>query len=370
MRRTALFAAAFCLLLFCTILNAQQFPKPAISGTAASRPPTIHLDVVVKDSSGTAVSGLPKQYFTVLDNGQPQKLVSFMQVDTKDNPSAVHVLIVMDMINLGYNSVTWGREQLAEYLKQEGGSLHYRTSIAAMTEDGLKMMSGSTTDASVLQTEFNKIPSQRRMVEQSAGWQGMTQLLTQSLEQFTQILAIEKTRPGRKMMLFISPGWPMLGWVGSEEDLNQRRWVFDIDVDLTDTIVDARTAIYRLDPFEVGGHHDGDHDPFYYQDFLKPMTKPSDATYPYLGLGVFAIHSGGQVLLTGKDVAGEINSAMRDAGTYYELTYATPPAGGPNKFHAIDVRVNQPGAIARTIAGYYADPQSVEQQAKKKKKKH
>ena len=367
MRRFPAIAFCFSLLPFSVLLSAQQFPKPSISGTPASQPKTIHLDVLVKDSSGAPVSAIPEQFFTVLDNGQPQKLLSFKQVDSKNNPSAVHVLIVMDMINPGVNSVTWGREQLSEYLKQEGGALRHRTSIAAMTEDGLKMMSGSTTDGSVLQAEFAKIPTQRRLVEQSGGWQGLEQLLTQSLEQFSQILFIEKARPGRKLVLLISSGWPMLGWVGSEQDMKQRQWVFNVDVDTTDTIRDARTVIYRLDPFELGGHHDGDHDPFYYQDFLKPMTKPGDATYPYLGLGVFAIHSGGKVMVTGKDLAGEINSTMRDAGTYYELTYAAPPAGAPNQYHATSVRVNQPGAIVQTLSGYYADPRGVGPQPKPKK---
>lgn len=367
MRQFSLILESACLLFFCSILSAQHNPSANVPGTSTDQPQTIHLDVLVKDPSGKQLRGLPEQAFTVFDDEQPQKLIGFKQVDTRDDPGAVHVLIVMDMINPGYNSITWGREQLSEYLKQEGSSLHNRTTIAAITEDGLKMMSGSTTDGGVLQTEFSKIPTQRRLVTEAAGPDGDLQLLSQSLEQFTQILAIEKARPGRKLVVFISPGWPNLGWVGSEQDLKQRQWVFNINVGITDTIRDARMAIYRIDPFELGGHHSGDHDPFYYKDFLKPVRKPGDATYPYLGLGVLAIHSGGQVLVTGKDITGELNDVLHDAGSYYELTYAAPPAGGPNKYHAISVRVDQPGTDVQSLAGYYADPQSVGPEPKAKK---
>ncbi len=366
MRAVDVVAASFFLISSSINLTAQATPSPDAAG-AASQPQTVHLDVLVKDKADMPVAGLSQQAFTVLDNGQPQKLVSFTPVSTRNDPSAVSVLIVIDMINPGYDSVTWGREQLSEYLKQEGGALRHRTSIAAMTQDGLRMMAGSTTDGNALQTEFQKIATDLRPVTQQSGWQALEQLLQQSLQQFTQILAIEQTRPGRKLVLIISPGWPMLGWWGSQQDLHSVQQDFNVIVAMTNAIRDTRTTIYRLDPYEIGGVHAGPQDPFYYKDFLDPVTDPKKATFPYLGLGVFAVHSGGRVLVTGHDVAGEINAVLRDAGHFYELTYAAPPAGAPNQYRAISVRVNQPDATAQTISGYYANPQLIGPQAKAKK---
>lgn len=367
MRRIALLFGSVSLLSFCAVMSAQPYPNPQVHPGTANQPQTIHLDVLVKDQTGMPIDGIPQPFFKVLDNGQPQKLLSFKQVDPKDDPSAVHVLIVMDMINPGYDSVTWGREQLAEYLRQEGGSLRHRTSIAAMTEDGLQVMNGSTTDGNVLRAQLANMSAHLRLVDQDDGWTGLEQLFNQSIQQFAQILSIEQARPGRKLVLFISSGWPALGWWGSEEDLHAVQVDFDLIVGLTNTIRDARTAIYRLDPFELGGEHSGDHSTFYYQDFLKPVTNPKKATYPCMELGVFAVHSGGRVMVTGKDITGELNNAKRDGGAYYELTYATPPAGGPNEYHPIKVQVNQPGTFVQTIAGYYADPQAVGLKAKKKR---
>jgi VWFA-related protein len=371
MRRFHPVAVLICLLAACAFLTAQQAPSPAADPAGAQaaaagsdQPQRIHLDVLVKDHSGQPLRGLTAQDFTVLDSGQPQKLATFNPVNTKDHPEAVHVLIVIDMINIGFDHVAWAREQLGEYLKQEGGSLSHPTSIAALTENGLRMMSGSTTDGNVLQAEFQKMGTDLRAVNRSAGWAGLDELMQTSLQQFSQILAVEQTRPGRKLLLFISPGWPMLAGQGSEEDLAAAQWVFNVEVRLTDAIRDARTAIYGLTPLDLGAR--GAHNPFYYQSFLKPVSNVKQAEYPFLGLGVFAIHSGGRVMVTGRSVTGEINDALHDAGSYYEISYDAPPAGGPDQYHAINVRVNQPGATVQTLTGYYADPQDVGPKAKEK----
>ncbi len=367
MRPVALVAASFCLFASSIALTAQSAASSNTTAGSSTQSHIMHLDVLVKNQAGMPVAGVAPQAFTVLDNGQPQKLLSVTPVATRNDPSAVSVLIVLDMINPGYDSVTWGREQLGEYLQKEGGTLRHRTAIAAMTQDGLEMMSGSTTDGNALQAELQKLATDLRPVTQQSGWQALEQLLQQSIQQFTQILAIEQTRPGRKLVLIISPGWPMLGWWGSQQDLHSVQQDFNILVAMTNAIRDSRTVIYRLDPYEIGGEHAGPQDPFYYKDFLKPITDPKQATFPYLGLGVFAIHSGGRVLVTGHDVAGEINSVLPDAGHYYELTYAAPPAGKPNQYHAISVSVNQPGTTAQTVSGYYADPQLIGPQTSTKK---
>lgn len=83
---------------------------------------------------------------------------------------------------------------------------------------------------------------------------------------------------------------------------------------------------------------------------------------------MFATHSGGRVLVTGHSIVNEINDAMRDAGSYYELTYEAPAADGPNEYHDVNVRVNQPGAIVQTLSGYYADPQNTGPEPKPRKK--
>ena len=60
------------------------------------------LDVVVTDKSGKPVAGLEQRDFTLLDNKQPQKIVSFQAVEggtaTADPP--VEVILLVDQSTL------------------------------------------------------------------------------------------------------------------------------------------------------------------------------------------------------------------------------------------------------------------------------
>ncbi len=341
----------FCLVSFCGFASGQP---SLVTPAAASQPQTIHLNVLVKDKPGQGVRGLSEQAFTVMDNGQAQKLAGFKAVDIEADPGAVEILIVVDMINIGMNTVAWEREQVGEYLKQDAGKLAHPTSIAVLDERGLRMMNGSSTDGGAIQAAFEQFSTGMRPINRTGGWAAMEEMLEMSLEQFSQILTVEEARPGRKLVLYIGSGWPTLNTEGQQVSGQEAQQVFNALVKLTDSIRDSGCAIYELNPYQLG-----ERNPFLYQSYLKPVTRPSRAEYANLSLGVVATHSGGRVLINGHDIAGEINDALRDAGSYYELTYDAPAADGANEYHAIDVRVNVPGVKAQTLAGYYADPQNV-----------
>ena len=75
-------------------------PPPDLASPTNRR---ITLDIVVTHHSGKPVHGLQQQDFTLLDNKQPQKLVRFRALENKASP--VHVIIMVDMINTGFDAV-------------------------------------------------------------------------------------------------------------------------------------------------------------------------------------------------------------------------------------------------------------------------
>jgi VWFA-related protein len=353
-------SAMRCLAAFAAFAAAGALPMNAqlASGAAPTdpaKPNLITLDVFVADSLGHPVHGLEQQDFTLLDNGQPRQLVNFRAVDPSSDPNAVRVLLVVDMMNSAINSVARQREQIGEFLNQDGGKLGYPMSLAILTETGVKMMNGYSQDGHALLDAFQKADSELRPIGRSAGFYGDAERLQESLTGLEQIVTFEAKQPGRKLVFLIGPGWPLLPNAGIQESDRQRAWVFNTLVQLSNSMREAHMVLYSLDPFGLGSTQ-GNSNPFYYQSYRKPVTKVDQAEYPYLAQQVLAEHSGGRALIAANDTLGNINAALRDAGGYYELTFEAPAADRSNEYHKLEVRVDKPKVQVHTNAGYYAKP--------------
>ena len=309
----------------------------------------IAIDVEVTDKSGRPISGLEAGDFSVFDNNRPQKLLDFHAIDADHPPATpVHVLIIVDAVNADARLVQSAREGLSEFLKQNRGKLDYPTSIAIFTDSGFKLAPGPTQDGNALLASLNSAQSELRVIGRSAGVYGAAERWQQSFDLISDLSNDEATHAGRKLLLFISPGWPMLSQAGSYADMKYRTWIFDDIVGISNQLRQACVSLYSLDPTSFGSN-----DSFSYESFLKGVTKITEAQYPDLAVQVMAAHSGGQVILGGNDVKGEINTALRDATAYYNLSFEPAPASLTTRYHAIRVKVDKPGIKVRTTAGYY-----------------
>jgi VWFA-related protein len=126
-------------------------------------------------------------------------------------------------------------------------------------------------------------------------------------------------------------------------------------VGLSDALRRARITLYSIDPLgtaDAGGLRTS-----YYEQFLKGVKKPSQVQIGNLGLQVLAHQSGGRVLNSSNDVAGEIAKCIVDANAYYVVSFDGPAGDGPSDYHALDMKVDKAGLTARTRSGYYAQPQ-------------
>ena len=326
-------------------------------GDAATPGNHVSINVVVTDKKGQPIHGLQASDFTVLDSKQPQKLLGFRVADTEalqQNP--VHVVIVIDMINTGLTVVAREREQLDEFLKQNSGELANPTAIATFAERGAKVGQGFTRDGKALNAMFEKQQGELRIEGRNTGFYGAADRLRMSLTQLDQLISFEARIPGRKLILVVSPGWPLLPWAGEEADTKQRTQVFNSIVGLTNRLAESHITLYCIYPFELGRNT-----PFYYQTYLKGVSAPKDAEYADLSLQVLAEHSGGQVFISGPIILGALNSAIADASASYELTFDAAPGDRVNEYHPIDVRVDRPNVVVRTTKGYYARAQTLGQ---------
>jgi VWFA-related protein len=329
-------------------------PSPVANASTAADP--ISIDIEITDKLGHHVSGLKPEDITLLDNQQPHKFIDFREVDTRNSAAdPVHIVIVIDMINTGFDVVARERQQLEEFLRQDGGRLAHPTSIAMLTEKGLQIDKTSTTDGNALLASLDLSKFGLRMTGRAAGFWGAVDRMHWSLAQLGQLAAYEGTQPGRKLLFFISPGWPMFP---SGEDMateKQLNWIFNSVVEISNGLREAQVVLYTIDPFELGKTN-----PYYYKIYLKGVRDAHNAKFANLSLQVLAVHSGGTVQAMGTDIKGEINNALRDANGYYTLTFADPTPGRANEYHELSLRVDKPDTIVRTTTGYYANTQHLQ----------
>ena len=70
------------------------------------------------DASGKPVSGLQGSDFTLLDNHQPQQIVSFQEVEGRTAKPPVHVIFMLDDLNNSFQDFAYQRRAVEKYLDQ------------------------------------------------------------------------------------------------------------------------------------------------------------------------------------------------------------------------------------------------------------
>jgi VWFA-related protein len=319
----------------------------------APDPNRIVLDVVVTLKSGPAIGGLAQTDFTVFDDGQPQQLSSFRAVTSREAPVAT--LVIIDALNETVTKVAYARQELGKFLRSENGALEHPMQLAVLNDSGLQLIGAPSMDGKALAEGLDRAQTQLRQEKRSTGIYGAQERDTISIQALNSLGRGEVGRPGRKMVIMLSPGWALLS--GPEvmlEPKAQRKIVHDA-AQVNYALRLARITLYVVDP--LGTDDAGSHS-YYYRTFLKGLTKTSDASYGNLGLQVMAEQSGGLVLTESNDIAGEIRQCLEDAGNYYELAYNLPPADAKAKpdspvWHKVDVKMAAKDDAARTRLGYY-----------------
>ena len=345
---------------------AQQPSTPPPIGQTQVRPASspgdpnrLVLDVVVTDKSGKAVPGLEAKDFTVLDNGRPQSVLSFRAIRrmaanvtaAEDSPK---VIVLVDEVNTNFDRVSYERDQIKKFLLQNGGALAYPTSLAFFTDTKTEIQNTTSRDGHALTVIFDEHMTALRTSRRSQGFYGAVERWQLSLTAMRSLAANGTQTPGRKIVVWISPGWPLLSGAGVQVGRNEQANIFATVTALSNLLRDARMTVYSVDP--VGADAGARSERFYYKEFLKPVLEAKKAEPGALALQVLATHSGGLVLSASNDITAQIDQCVADADVYYTLTIETAPAERPDEYHAIDVKVAPPGLAARTRNGYYGQP--------------
>ena len=303
-------------------------PPPSAAATSPAQvvDRRVSLDVVVTDKSGKPVSGLQQQDFTLLDDNQPQKILSFRESDlaTNETSEAVQVILLVDAVNTSFHNVSYERQQIEKFLQENGGRLPLPTSLFIMT-DAYQGQTAVTRDGNALVDALNSNQSGLRTIGRSQGFYGAQDRIQISLNTLEKFAAQLSTQPGRKLLIWMSPGWPLLSGPNVELSEKDEKWLFQNVVNFSTELREAGVTLYSVDP--VGVADAGSFQTFFYESFLKGVTSANKVQNGNLGLQVLAVQSGGRVLNSGNDMTKLLATCEADAKVFYTLSFDSARRG-------------------------------------------
>jgi VWFA-related protein len=305
---------------------------------------SIRLDVAVTDVQGRPVTGLQAKDFMLLDDDQPTALVSFHAWDrTQDAPT--EVILVIDRVNLEPVQVTAANREVERFLRANDGHLPQPVMIYWLTTDGLTRSEQPSIDGNQLATE----------VEHGDGpdmvWQerhrnpgalpGGKWVFGFSLTALGSITIEARRRPGRKLLLWIGPGWPVKneGKVTLAEIMERMTRMCEARIEL------SSVTVWPYPKSE-----------FAYEDNLEPPPVGKDGVSYNLMVQVQAKQSGGRVMNAASVLENAIEQTIQGANDFYTMTFDPPRAKGVDEYHALKVKVDRPDATVRTRTGYFDEP--------------
>ena len=332
-------------LLYTVTVSAQQPSAPTqLSGK-------IYLDVVVTPKSGPPVSGLQQQDFTLLDNKVPRTIASFQALGGSQGP--IEVILVIDAVNTGVEHVDYERQAIEKFLHANEGHLAYPTALAVFEDTGTQLQNDFSQDGNALSASLDQYVIGLRTIRRSAGFYGAAERFQLSLQALHQLAVREGSRPGRKIILWVSPGWPLLSGPEVQLDPKEQQQIFAEIVSVSTQLLQGRITLYSIDP--LGTADFGDR-AFFWEAFVKGISKPEQVDIGDLALQVVAVQSGGLALNSSNDIPALLQKCLDDAGAYYELSFDPPLGDQPHEYHHLEVKVTKPGLTARTRQGYYSQP--------------
>jgi VWFA-related protein len=347
-------ALLFASVLLAAAASAQiDAPSKSLIPTTHVANDEIHLDVVVTPKSGPPLTGLQQQDFTVLDNKKEQPISSFKAVRGRD--ADVHIVLVVDDVNTGVEHVAFERSELDKFLKMDEGHLAHPIALAFLTDEGLQLRDSFSTDGNALRASLDKTSVGLHSILRSGGIYSAEERFEVSLKALYELANREAALPGRKFLIWLSPGWPVLSGPGVQQQLDtkQREQIFHDIISFSNLLRSAHITLYSVDPL---GAADFGTRAFWWQEYVGGVNKPDDANLGNLALQVLAVQSGGMALTVSNDVTAEVQKCVNDAETYYELSFAPPLDQKPNELNKVQVRVNKPRVDVRARQVYYWQP--------------
>jgi len=334
-----------------SLLCAQQ--TNAVVGDAPQG--LIQLDVTVTGASGKPVSGLLSGDFTLLDNGHPQPILSFHASGPTHPRSSppVEVILLIDTLQVPHDLASREREEVERFLRQNAGRLAQPLALYELDDSGLSLVAQPARDGNAMAEDIAHSRQLSRIRESVGPTEFEDSPSLSALKALGAIATAERQKPGRKILIWVGPGWGIGSGAYREENIGSedlRHSLFSRIVWFSTLLRVARVTLYSFSVGEVDPRAQ------LYLNDLHGTESARQASSIDLNRKVLAIQSGGRVLPPANDLARQIDDCIRESSSFYTISFNPPPAEHPDEYHSLKLDLNAPGLTPRTTTGYYDQP--------------
>lgn len=334
------------------------------------------LDVVVLDKQDKPVRGLDRSQFTVTEDKLPQTVRSFEAHDPEEHSSDKPIhgtaelrklggtrpadIVVFDELNSKFEEMSYAREMMERYLKRQPETLPVPMQMVAAGDAKFVVLKDYTQSRQeLLDALHTHLPQYPWQMMRNQGGNGALERMAQTLGILDQIADASSGTAGRKNVVWLGTGYPAFNTTEMGEE-DQAKILPAIKT-VTARMMASRITLYVVDPTGVhgvtqddGSNADGDPTAEVSSTLMGPFNGPMDFTS-------FSAATGGAVFSERNDLDHEMDEGLREAATYYTLTYTpTSTSDADAKYRNIRVLMKDKSLHAVTRNGYFPGPQQVE----------
>jgi len=362
------------------------------------------VDVVATDSAGLPIRGLTQSDFTILEDGQPQTIRHFEEVESHWNsparylpentytsqqppaPSPAVNILLLDLENeapidssdpkqLSRSTAMQSRVKKAAMQAMLNMPEGTRIAVLAMTTS-LRIVQSVTSDRNLLTAAINAIPYDTNgngdgaKANLSSGWEGDKLMKVPEskgtgkqsddstgsngnnsciqsdernrsvLESLDRIASDSAAIHGRKNLIWFTVGIPSI------TDPSQRASCLpDYSLGLSHSynlLTAAQVSIYPIDAAGI---------------IVNQSSRGLSSNFEAARLSeeMVAEATGGVAYSGTNDISTAVSKALENGASYYSIAYTPPSVKYDGAYHKIDIKVDQPGVQLTFRKGYYAD---------------
>jgi VWFA-related protein len=303
--------------------------------------------VVVKDKKGKYVAGLAKDAFQLEENGKPQALSLFEEVQAPsesssspavadrgysnlpfDNANQLRLtILVLDLLNTNPLQREDGRGDFVKFLSK-GLPANQPVSLLCITKDGLKLVHPFTTDSEALIQTLKKMPPGPETI---AARENRVQ---STIDQIREIGQAYIGIPGRKTMIL---GIGYLPELAIDTSIADSSTYSDDLHQMWQGLIDANISVYPVQLMNWA---------------VQPGPGFRQARVDQL-MHQFAEETGGNRCMEANNLMGCLSEAVDDSRSYYMLGFRIQPDDRKPGWRNLKVKVAAEHVDVRTRSGFY-----------------